>query len=87
MGWFALACASAAAVCVWLPGAALYGATALGVLGVGLGLSEYRRCHYPDLARLAGAFGIFVGTLALTLAAARYWLILATMDRLETLVQ
>ncbi|HWN71775.1 MAG TPA: hypothetical protein VNM90_29255 [Haliangium sp.] len=87
MGWVALICAFAAVICAGLSGAALFVALALGVLGLGLGLVGYRRPGDPGATRLAGAGGMCLGLIALTLAAARYGLILAALRRLEILLQ
>jgi hypothetical protein len=87
MGWIALISAFAAVICAGLPGAALFAAMSLGVLGLGMGLVGYRRPGDPGATRLAGAGGMCLGLIALTLAAARYGLILAALRRLEILLQ
>lgn len=87
MGWIALICALAAVICAGLPGAALFVAMSLGLLGLGMGLVGYRRADDPGAARLAGAGAMCLGLIALTLAAARYGLILAALRRLESLLQ
>jgi hypothetical protein len=86
MGWIALICAFAAVICAGLPGAALYAAMGLGVFGLGVGLVGYRRLNDPGATRLAGAGGMCLGLIALSLAAARYGLILAALRRLEALL-
>lgn len=86
MGWFALVSGLAAVICTALPGAALYVAMALGVVGLGAGLVGYRRRGDAGTRRLAGAGGMFLGFLALVLAAARYGLILAAVQRIERLL-
>ena len=87
MGWVALICAVAGVICAGLPGAALFAAMSLGVLGLGMGLVGYRRLRDPGAMRLAGAGGMCLGLLALGLAAARYGQILAALRRLEILLQ
>jgi hypothetical protein len=87
MGWIALISAIAAVICAGLPGPALFVGMSLGVLGLGLGLVGYRRRSDPGATRLAGAGGMCLGLVALTLAAARYGLILAALRRLEILLQ
>ncbi len=86
MGWLALISGLVAVICTALPGAALYVAMALGVVGLGAGLIGYRRRGDPGAWRLAGAGGMFLGLVALLLAAARYGLILAAVQRIERLL-
>lgn len=86
MGWLALVSGLVAAICTALPGAALYVAMALGVVGLGAGLVGYRRRSDPGPTRLASAGGMFLGLVALFLAAARYGLILAAVQRIERLL-
>jgi len=79
-----LAISAAVAVCVPAPG--LFAAMALGIGAIGTGLIAYRRQGDPGARRLWGAAAITVGGLALTLAAVRYGLTLAAVDRIEALI-
>jgi hypothetical protein len=85
MGYFALACAVAAAVAVAWPGG-MYLAMGLALFAGGAGLLGYRRRSAPARARLAGAGAMALGTVALSLATLRYGLALAALRRLEHLL-
>lgn len=79
--------AISAAVAVCLPVWGLFAAMALGIGAVGTGAIAYRRRHEAGHRRLWGAAAVTVGALVLLLAAARYGLTLAAVDRLESLIR
>jgi hypothetical protein len=83
LGWLALALAIAGIGAVALPGPGMYGSMSLGILGVGVGLVGYRRRADPGPARLAGAGGMAMGLVALTLGLTRYGLTLVALHKLE----
>jgi hypothetical protein len=83
LGWLALALAVVGVAAVALPGPGMYGSMALGILGVGVGLVGYRRRVDPGPARLAGAGGMAMGLIALTLGLTRYGLTLVALRKLE----
>ncbi|WP_199350860.1 hypothetical protein [Haliangium ochraceum] len=86
MGWFALLCALVAVLCAVLPGAALFVALGLGIASLGLGLLGYRRKRDPGAARLAGAGAMGLGLVALILASVRYGIVLAVVQRLQSML-
>jgi hypothetical protein len=84
MGWLALAVAAAGALFVALPGG-MYAAMSLAILAIALGGLAYRQRRARGSARLAGAAGLTVGSIALALAAAQYALTWAALDHLASM--
>lgn len=86
MGWIALAMAACAAVLAAVaPGAGLYAGMGLGIFAGACGWVGYRRRQDSGPRRLAGAGGLALGVIAVTLAGARYGLALAALRRIERL--
>lgn len=87
MGWIALAMAlCAAALGAVAPGGGLYAGMGLGIFAGACGWVGYRRRQDSGPSRLAGAAGLGLAIVAVTLAAARYGLALAALRRLEQLL-
>jgi hypothetical protein len=64
----------------------MYLAMGLGLFAAAAGWVGYSRRQDPGPARLAGAGALTVGVIALTLAATRYGLTLAALDRIERML-
>jgi hypothetical protein len=87
MGWIALTVALCAAVLAAVaPGDGLYVGMGLGIFAAACGWVGFRRRQDSGPRRLAGAGGLALGVLAVTLASARYGLALAALRRIERLL-
>jgi len=86
MGWIALATAAIGVVCAVLPSPGMFFAMGLGIFAIAAGFLGYRRRGSPGSSRLAGAGGITLGMLALTLSVTKYGLTLAALRHIESLL-
>lgn len=84
-GWVALAIAVAGSVAVMLPGTVLYLGLGLALFAFVAGVVAFRRRADRGGARLAGVAAAAVAGLALALGVVRYAMIVAGLDRLESL--
>ncbi len=83
MGWIAIIFASAAMVCLAIPGVGMFLAMGLAILATALGFVGYRRSSSNPWLRLAGAGGATLGVVTMLLSAVNYGVTLAALSRLE----
>ena len=81
----ALIIAVAGGICAALPAPGLFIGLGLAIFSVATGVIAYQRRADPGGARLAGAAGIAIGSIAVVLCAARYAVIFAALRKLERL--
>ena len=85
MGRTSLGLATIAIVCTALPNPGMFVGLGLAVFACVAGWLAYRRRDDPSPARLAGAGGLFISVLALSLNGAKFGLTMAALSRLESL--
>ena len=87
MARLALALAFGAMLAAGLPSPGLFSAIGLGIGAIGTGWLGYSRKSAPGASRLASAAAMTVGMLGLLLGSIRVVMVLAAIDRIDSMLR
>lgn len=87
MARLALALAFGAMLAAGLPSPGLFLAIGLGIAAIGTGWLGYSRKSAPGSSRLASAAAMTVGMLGLLLGSVRVVMVLAAIDRIDSMLR
>jgi hypothetical protein len=87
MARLALTLAFAAIVAAGLPSPGLFVAIGLGITAIGTGWLGYSRKTAPGASRLASAAAMTVGMLGLLLGSVRVVMVIAAIDRIDSMLK
>jgi hypothetical protein len=87
MARLALALAFGAMLAAGLPSPGLFIAIGLGIAAIGTGWLGYSRKAAPGASRLASAAAMTVGMLGLLLGSIRVVMVLAAIDRIDSMLR
>ena len=87
MARLALALAFGAMLAAGLPSPGLFFAIGLGIAAIGIGWLGYSRRAAPGSSRLASAAAMTVGMLGLLLGSIRVVMVLAAIDRIDSMLR
>ena len=87
MARLALTLAFGAMLAAGLPSPGLFIAIGLGIAAIGTGWLGYSRRSAPGASRLASAAAMTVGMLGLLLGTIRVVMVIAAIDRIDTLLR
>ena len=87
MARLALALAFGAMLAAGLPSPGLFVAIGLGIAAIGTGWLGYSRRSAPGASRLASAAAMTVGMLGLLLGSVRVVMVIAAIDRIDSMLK